>query len=187
MTPVVFELPEKVAPPCRGGAWLIGNFDGVHKGHQALIKQAQARWGAVSVITFEPHPRQYFFPDQPFVRLTDAATKAQRLGLLGVRAILQCRFNADFAALTAPQFIAQVLQEACGVQQLAVGSGFRFGAGRLGTVSDLRAVFGADNVIELAPVVDKTGQAYSSSRIRAALTAGDTALAQQLLGWGERG
>jgi riboflavin kinase/FMN adenylyltransferase len=165
----------------RGGGWLIGNFDGVHQGHRAIITELRQRWGAVKVLTFEPHPRQYF--GQPLLRLTDATARTARLQQLGVGVILQRRFDAAFAALSASDFIAQILHGQCGAEKIAVGEGFRFGVGRSGDVALLQHSFGPANVTIMPVVRDATGQPYSSTRIRAALTAGDAALAQALLGW----
>lgn len=169
----------------RGGGWLIGNFDGVHKGHQAILVRQREAWGNVGVITFEPHPRQYFAPSEPFLRLTDATHKQQRLARCGVTRVLQLSFDTQLAALSAADFVNRVLLEQCGAEQVAVGEGFRFGAQRTGDVSLLQALLGSENVSVLPAVRDASGQPYSSSRIRAAITAGNTQLAQELLGWGE--
>jgi riboflavin kinase / FMN adenylyltransferase len=174
---------QTLSASARGGGWLIGNFDGVHKGHQTIIARQREAWGAVGVITFEPHPRQFFLPHEPFLRLTDAATKVQRLEAYGVSRVLQLSFNAQLAALGPADFVNTVLQGQCGAQKIAVGEGFRFGAQRAGDVGLLQALLGKENVTVLPVVRDESGQPYSSSRIRAALASGDKSLAGRLLGW----
>lgn len=179
----VFDYPVSLRAAARGGLWLIGNFDGVHKGHQAIIRAMKDKDAHLGVVTFEPHPRRYFFPDQPFLLLTDRAEKLRRLEACGVTRVLVCRFDAWLAKLSAEDFIHDVLTGACSAEQVAVGPDFRFGAGRAGDVGLLQRWFDGQSVHILPPVCDEGGQPYSSSRVRAALTAGDKALAADLLGW----
>jgi len=179
----VYHSPAAIPLNRRGGCWLIGNFDGVHVGHRTIIAQLQAEFADLGLITFEPHPQQFFAPQQPFMRLTPAAQRQQLLHDIGVRRLLVLNFDAELATMSASDFISQILQQACGAQVVAVGEGFRFGHKRQGDVALLKSTMGDAAVRVMAPVCDTQGLPYSSTRVRAALAAGDAALAQRLLGW----
>jgi riboflavin kinase/FMN adenylyltransferase len=164
-------------------ALTIGNFDGVHRGHRALIERVIAKAREISVpscvLTFEPHPREFFARERAPARLTRLRDKLEQLEAAGVERTHVARFDARFAALPAERFIDEVLVTALGVRWLLVGSDFRFGARRAGDFSTLQNR-GFD--LEAMPDVLFDGERVSSSAIRAALAAGDFALAQRLLG-----
>ena len=174
--------------PARGRCALtIGNFDGVHRGHRALIARvvAKARELGIGscVLTFEPHPREYFLPEQAPARLTRLRDKLELLAGTGVDRVHVVRFAASFAALAAERFVEEVLVEGLAVRSLLVGRDFRFGARRGGDFALLRelgARYGFD--LEAMPDVVSDGERISSSAVREALAAGDFARAGRLLG-----
>ena len=158
----------------RGAAVAIGNFDGVHLGHQAILvaarDQADRMNAPLGVLTFEPHPRSFFRPDDAPFRLMNAAAKAHRLEKLGVDVLFQVPFDADFAALSAEAFCKDVLQDGLGATHVVVGQDFYFGNDRTGEASSLSDFgktmgFGAT----VAPLVALDAHEVSSTRIRAAL------------------
>ncbi len=168
-------------------ALAIGNFDGVHLGHGALL----SRLGEVArqyslpptILSFEPHPREFFSPASAPARLTTFREKLELLGEAGVAQAMVCRFNADFAALSAEQFIDRVLVGGLRVRHVIIGDDFRFGKGRLGDFAMLQAAgsqYGFD--VEAMGSVTVDGERVSSSGVRAALAAGDMAHAARLLG-----
>ncbi len=171
----------------RGAAVAIGNFDGVHLGHQAVIDIARAhakRLNApLGVMTFDPHPRAYFAPDAPDFRLMSPEAKATRLEKLGVECLYQLNFNAALCALTAEEFARDVIAEGLGLKHVVVGADFRFGKGRLGTATDLVAFgktygFG----VTIAELVAETDVEISSTQIRTALSEGRPRDAARMLG-----
>ena len=168
-------------------ALTIGNFDGVHLGHQAMLarlKEAANRLGLVScVMTFEPHPREFFAPDQAPTRLTSLREKLELLAELGVERVQVCRFNFDFAKISAEDFIARILQRGLGVRWILVGDDFRFGARRSGDFAMLQAC-SARHGFEVAemPSFTVNGLRVSSTAVREALASGDLDLAHRLLG-----
>jgi riboflavin kinase/FMN adenylyltransferase len=161
----------------------IGNFDGVHRGHRALIERMTAKARELSlpscVLTFEPHPREFFAPDKAPARLTRLRDKLELLAASGVDRTHIARFDARFAALDGKRFIDEILKKGLGVQWLLVGRDFRFGARRAGDFSTLQD---RGFEVEAMPDVQESGDRVSSSAIRAALAAGDFALAERLLG-----
>jgi len=164
-------------------ALTIGNFDGVHRGHRALIERVTARARELSVtscvLTFEPHPREFFAESRAPARLTRLRDKLELLAAAGVERTHIARFDARFAALEAERFIDEVLKKWLGVRWLLVGRDFRFGARRAGDFSTLQ---NKGFEVEAMPDVQSGNSRVSSSAIRAALAAGDFALAQRLLG-----
>ncbi len=165
----------------------IGNFDGVHLGHVALVKRlaevAENTQLAPTVLTFEPHPREFFAPASAPARLTTLREKLELLGESGARQAMICPFNASFAALSADEFIDQVLVRGCQVRHLIIGDDFRFGRGRTGDFTLLQEAgrrFGF--AVEAMGSVMLDGVRVSSSAIRQALLAGDMAHAARLLG-----
>ncbi|MGR3465803.1 bifunctional riboflavin kinase/FAD synthetase [Limimaricola sp.] len=176
-----------LAPTDRGAAAAIGNFDGVHLGHLSVIDLARAeaeRLGApLGVMTFEPHPREYFAPDAPPFRLMNRAARAHRLEKLGVDRLYELRFDAALAALSPEAFAAEVIAEGLGLRHVVVGSDFRFGKGRAGDAAMLRDLgerhgFG----VTIAPLVAFDQGEVSSTAIRAALTEGRPRDAARMLG-----
>ena len=173
----------------RGSHAAIGNFDGVHRGHQAVIGSvlagARAAGELASVITFEPHPRDFFGRGTEPFRLTPAEVKERRLQALGVDRLFVFAFDASLAGLPAEGFARDVLGGALGLRSVSAGADFRFGRGRAGDVALLRDC-GAACGYEVHEVgkAGEGGEAFSSSAIRAALRAGDPqAAARQLGGW----
>ena len=165
----------------------IGNFDGVHLGHAALVRQladAAVRLESVpAVLTFEPHPREFFMPASAPARLTTLREKLELLGDSGASQAMICPFNAAFAALSADEFIERVLVRSLQVKHLIIGDDFRFGRGRLGDFAMLQAAgtrFGF--TVETMPSVTVDGERVSSSAVRAALATGEMERAARLLG-----
>jgi riboflavin kinase/FMN adenylyltransferase len=183
----VFDHWQHAPAAWKGGAVALGNFDGVHRGHQALLSKAAEQAGALAAplvaLTFEPHPRRFFVPDTGPFRLTLPPAKTRLLAQHGVQAELSQRFDAAFAAVTAGEFIDDVLLAGLGARHVVCGYDFTFGARRSGNVEMLRAEgmrrgFG---VTVLDPVMHE-GEIYSSTRIREALRAGMAQEATELLG-----
>ncbi|MCP4315671.1 MAG: bifunctional riboflavin kinase/FAD synthetase [Hyphomicrobiales bacterium] len=167
----------------------IGNFDGVHRGHQAVLdvalEQASSAGVPAVVLTFEPHPRTVFKPDQPVFRLTPAPLKAELAGLMGFAAVVELPFTKDFAQQSAETFVENVLVDALGISRVVTGFNFHFGRARQGSPEFLnqageRLGF-AVTVVE--PFEDESAELVSSSRIRACIRDGDVAQAAALLGY----
>ncbi|MGA0541188.1 bifunctional riboflavin kinase/FAD synthetase [Neotabrizicola sp. VNH66] len=169
-------------PAARGASVAIGNFDGLHRGHQSVIDLARGK-GPLGVVTFEPHPREFFAPDSPAFRLMNAEAKANRLAKLGVAHLFQLPFGAPLAALTPEGFARDVLAEGLGVRHVVIGQDFCFGKARAGTAADLRELglrFGFDTTI--APLLAVEGVEISSTAIRTALAEGRPRDAAAMLG-----
>ena len=171
----------------KGGVVALGNFDGVHRGHQALIadagREAKALGAPVVALTFEPHPRGFFVPDTGPFRLTLPPAKLRLLAQYGVQAVLAQRFDATFAALSADAFIEDVLLKGLGARHVVCGYDFTFGARRGGNVEFLRKAGTARGVgVTVLEPVMREGEIYSSTRIREALRAGMAREAAELLG-----
>ena len=165
----------------------VGNFDGVHLGHRALLKRLTATAARIglpaSVLTFEPHPREFFAPDASPARLTTLREKLELLADDGVDMTCVCRFNTRFASLSADAFIERVLVTALRVKHLIVGDDFRFGAGRSGDFGLLSAAgsrYGFQ--VEAMESIHVNGERVSSSAVRDALQTGKLEYAAQLLG-----
>jgi riboflavin kinase / FMN adenylyltransferase len=168
-------------------ALTVGNFDGVHRGHRALIDRvvAKAREANLTacILTFEPHPREFFAGEAAPARLTRLRDKLELLAQAGVERVHIARFDARFAALPAERFIAEVLVRGLGMRWLLVGRDFRFGARRAGDFGTLEAAAARHGfVLEAMPDVQFEGKRVSSSAVRAALKAGDLRGAERLLG-----
>ena len=177
-------IPERADQPA---VLTIGNFDGVHRGHQALLKlltdKARALGVWAVVLTFEPHPREYFAPADAPARLASLREKLLLLAACGVDRVHVCRFDARFAAQPASAFIEDTLIRGLGVRHLFIGDDFRFGARRQGDFAMLRAAgeqygFG----VETMPTLDVEGERVSSSAVRTALAGGELDHAARLLG-----
>ena len=167
----------------RGGIVALGNFDGFHKGHQAVVGRAVARARAEGrpalVATFDPHPVRYFRPDTPPFRLTSLNQRERLFAAAGADAMIVFPFNVALASLTAEQFVAERL---AGVAGVVTGEDFTFGKGRggnVGVLAELGTRYGF--VAEAVSPVDDGTEAVSSSRIRGALQAGDCETAARLL------
>jgi riboflavin kinase/FMN adenylyltransferase len=164
----------------------IGSFDGVHRGHAAILERvgaaARALGAASAVLTFEPLPREFFAPDLAPARLTSLAERLAELARLGMDIAFVERFDARFAALDAAAF-ARRLRHHHGARRVLVGEDFRYGAKRAGDVASLAAAgreLGFE--VETLPAVADGGERISSTRVREALAAGDFATAERLLG-----
>ncbi|WP_298920667.1 bifunctional riboflavin kinase/FAD synthetase [uncultured Roseobacter sp.] len=174
-----------VAPDDRGASAAIGNFDGVHLGHQSVIDIARSAEPAapLGVVTFEPHPRVYFAPSSPPFRLMSREARASRLEKLGVERLYELNFNAALAALAPEEFAQRVIADGFGLRHVIVGADFCFGKGRAGTATDLLAFgqtmgFG----VTIAPLIAQSDKTISSTAIRKALSVGDPRLAASMLG-----
>jgi len=182
----------RVPPEARGATLALGNFDGVHRGHAHLLRAAHgARPDApLGVLTFEPHPRAFFRPDDPPFRLTLSAERAAALQDHGVSILHEIAFDAEFSQLGADDFIARVLHEALGARHLACGPDFAFGRRRGGDVTMLaQAAEGLGIGLTIVPPLTDAGGPISSTRIRRALQDGYPDIATAALGrpWMLRG
>lgn len=169
----------------RGASAAIGNFDGVHLGHQSVIELAGsvAPEAPLGVLTFEPHPREYFAPHAPPFRLMSREARASRLAKLGVDRLYELNFNANLAALSPRDFAQTVLKDGLGLRHVVVGADFCFGKNRAGTADDL-VRFGAEmgfgvTIADLLVAADAT---VSSTAIRTALSEGRPRDAAAMLG-----
>ncbi|WBU63105.1 bifunctional riboflavin kinase/FAD synthetase [Paracoccus aerodenitrificans] len=173
-------LPES----CRGASVAMGNFDGLHRGHLAVIDTARAAMDApLGVITFEPHPREFFAPDAPPFRLMNAEARANRLRRLGVDHLFQLPFGPELAGLSPEAFARDVLAEGLGIAHVTVGRDFHFGKSRAGDASSLQELgnrFGFG--VTIAPLIGEDGADFSSTAIRKALSAGRPRDAERMLG-----
>lgn len=174
-----------VDPDDRRASVAIGNFDGVHLGHQSVIRLAREAVdeAPLGVLTFEPHPRAYFAPDAPAFRLMGREARASRLEKLGVEVLYELNFNAALAALSPEEFAQRVLADGFGLRHVIVGSDFCFGKGRAGTATDLEK-FGAQMGfgVTIAPLIAQSETVVSSTAIRRALSDGKPREAARMLG-----
>lgn len=165
----------------------VGNFDGVHRGHQALlaaaVREARAAAGTAVALTFDPHPSRVLSPDRAPSTLMTVGQKAEILARLGADRLAVLPFTAELSQETPEEFARLVLKQALGARVVAVGSSFRFGRGRVGDVAALTALGNAMGfrVHGLDPVLHE-GAPISSTRIREALARGAVEAAQDLLG-----
>jgi riboflavin kinase / FMN adenylyltransferase len=161
-----------IAAGDRGASVAMGNFDGVHLGHASVIAAA-ATHGPLGVVTFEPHPREFFSPDAPPFRLMNPATRAHRLERMGVAQLYELPFDARMAEFSPPDFVETVLLRGLGVTHVTVGQDFRFGKGRKGTAAEL-VVLGRTHGfgVTIAPLLAIEGLEVSSTAIRTALSEG---------------
>ncbi|WXL25105.1 bifunctional riboflavin kinase/FAD synthetase [Ectopseudomonas mendocina] len=174
-------------PESRGCVATIGNFDGVHRGHQAILarlRERSAELGVPScVVIFEPQPREFFAPDAAPARLNRLRDKLTLLAAEGVDRVLCLAFNRRLRELSASEFVQQVLVDGLGIKHLEVGDDFRFGCDRAGDFAFLsEAGLREGFSVEAASTVELDSERVSSTRVREALSAGDFALAEHLLG-----
>jgi riboflavin kinase/FMN adenylyltransferase len=171
----------------KGGFIAIGNFDGVHRGHRAVIDATTARAKAAKVpalaLTFEPHPRMFFRPNEPLFRLTPEPAKLRLLAGAGLDGAVVMRFDAELAEVSAEAFVADILMKRLGIRGVVVGADFHFGKKRLGTPEFLKEQ-GARRGFEVQLVQQllEGGRPLSSGMIRAALGEGRVRDASELLG-----
>ena len=178
------DLPDSA----RGGVVAIGNFDGLHRGHRGVLAQAQARARELgvpcNVMTFEPHPRRLFKPDQAPFRLSALRTKLRLMEALGIDNVFVLQFDWEFAKISAEAFVTDLLAGDLGARHVVIGRGFRYGHKRQGD-TDLLQRLGEDQgfgVSALDAVLDEHGDTISSSRVRECLRSGEVREAQRLLG-----
>ena len=171
----------------RGAVIAIGNFDGVHRGHQALIEaavvEAKRRKAKSGAMVFEPHPREFFQPNEPHFHLTPLNEKLRLLRAKGLDLTVVLPFDAALAGLSAEHFIERVLVAGLGVSHVVIGYDFFFGKGRTGSPETMRAA-GAEmgfGVTVIAPVAE-AGEVFSSSAVRLKLAQGDVKAAAHDLG-----
>ncbi|SPH24747.1 Riboflavin biosynthesis protein RibF [Defluviimonas aquaemixtae] len=167
----------------RGASVAMGNFDGVHLGHQAVIDLARRTDAPLGIVTFEPHPREFFAPHAPAFRLMNAEARTHRLEKIGVEQLYELTFDAALAGMEAEAFVADVLVAGLGISNVTVGSDFCFGKGRGGDVDTLRVAgkrhgFG----VSIAELISLDGDEISSTAIRRALDEGRPRGAAHMLG-----
>src|SRR5579859_1365553 len=175
-------------PAARGAVVCLGNFDGVHLGHQAVIAEArrvaQATGRPLSVLTFEPHTREFFRPNDPPFRLTPLRAKLHAFEPLGVDQVVALAFNKQLSELSAEEFAGEILSRGMGISHAVAGGNFRYGhkhAGSMETLAEAGSRHGF-GVTAVEPVRDAGGTAYSATAIRGLVAAGDIRRATALLG-----
>jgi len=179
---------ESLPPALAGAVIAIGNFDGVHRGHRAVIAAARSRARTLdrpaAALTFEPHPRSFFRPQEPLFRLTDESAKLRLFAATGLSGAIVMRFDAELAEPAPESFVNDVLLHRLGISGAAVGFDFRFGRHRTGT-PDLLAAQGARHgfTVDVVPAVEIDGRRISSGVVREALVAGHIEEANELLGY----
>ena len=178
---------DNVPATLKGLVVAIGNFDGVHRGHQALIaearKEAEARNSPLAVLAFEPHPQEFFRPRPDSIRLTPLRMKARLLAELGVDVMFALPFDAKMAARSAPVFVEDVLLAGIGASGVVVGPDFEFGKGRGGNVATLGYMGEMEGFsVHVFEMVTNDGNKISSTRIRESLAAAKPEEAASLLG-----
>lgn len=174
-------------PRHRGCVATIGNFDGVHRGHQAILARLRERAAELGlpscVVIFEPQPREFFAPDKAPARLTRLREKLRLLEQQGIDQVLCLAFNRRLRELSAAEFVQAVLVEGLAVRHLEVGDDFRFGCDRAGDFDFLLRAGAAEGFsVEAATTIEVDGQRVSSTRLREVLARGDLQAAQALLG-----
>src|SRR5215831_198458 len=185
------DLAHAAAPPDHaldGGVVAIGNFEGVHRGHRAVINVALARGRELTrktaVLTFEPHPRAVFNPGEPVFRLSDETAKVRLLAATGLDGVILMRFDAALAALSADDFVRRILIDRFAVAGVVVGFDFHFGKGRAGSPDFLEAAGRRHGfTVDIVPPFSDDGRRISSGAIRSALAAGEVQTAADLLGY----
>ena len=190
MAPKRFLVVRDTAPDgaLRGAVLAMGNFDGVHRGHQAVIavarKRAEELDRPAGVLTFEPHPRDFFRPAEPLFRLTDERTKLRLLAATGLDGAVVLTFNAALAATTADDFVARILVERFAVSGVIIGFNFHFGKNRAGSpefLAEQGRKYGF--AVDIVSPFELNGRPVSSGPVRDALIAGRVTDAAVLLGF----
>jgi riboflavin kinase / FMN adenylyltransferase len=186
--PFVIAHGTEQAQRLRGAVLAIGNFDGVHRGHRAVfgtaIRRAQAAACPAAALTFEPHPRNYFRPDEPSFRLTDQRTKLRLLASSGLDGVVVLKFDGALANLTADEFVEDILVDRLAVGGVVVGFNFFFGKNRGGSPEVLAAAGARHGFsVDIVPPFEEHGRRVSSGAVRAALARGDVTDAAALLGY----
>ncbi len=184
----LFRHYTEVPAEARAAVLALGNFDGLHRGHQAVIEEAarvaRSLAASLGVVTFEPHPREFFEPDRPVFRLTPFRIKMRQLEAIGVDYVFVLHFDAGFAGKSAEAFVVEVLREGLDAAHVVVGYDFVFGRGRRGDealLADLGRLNGFA-VTSVPAAADEKGEVFSSTRVRQHLQAGRPLDAGRLLG-----
>lgn len=187
----LFRTLESLTEACRNGVVVIGNFDGVHKGHQAVLEQARQKAKSlgnvpVTVLVFDPHPRQYFAPHAPSLRLTRLLTRAELIERYGGEHTVALTFNKDMASMSPDAFIEDIIITALGAKAVCVGHDFHFGKNRAGT-PDMLKTYGIERgfeviILDAVTPAEAGARPYSSTAIRECLTRGEIKHATKLLG-----
>mgnify|MGYP001579941640 FL=1 len=174
-----------VKPEDQGATAAIGNFDGVHLGHQSVIKLAKSALpdAPLGIVTFEPHPRAYFTPDTAPFRLMSQTARTSQLEKLGVNSLYELPFNAEMATLSPREFAERIICEGLGLSHIVIGADFSFGNKRAGSANDLVG-FGAEMGfgVTIAPLLEQSVATISSTAIRQTLSDGRPHDAAEMLG-----
>lgn len=182
---LIISPDQPVPETLRRGVVAIGNFDGVHQGHQQLFTTARAHAAQIGapfiVLTFSPHPRAFFRPEGAPFLITPAEMKAEHIAQSDADGLVTLRFDRTLADHTPDAFMTEILRDHLDGRTIVVGTDFHFGHNRAGSIETLRAA--GFEVLAVDPVLDPLGLPYSSTRVRAAIGLGDMALAHRLLGW----
>ena len=166
----------------RGASVALGNFDGIHIGHQSVINLARNH-GPLGIVTFEPHPREYFAPTSPPFRLMNARARANRLAKLGVQHLFELPFGATLAGLSPADFVRDVLADGLGLAHVVVGADFCFGKARAGKAADLKSLSESHGIaVTIADLIKSNDLDISSTAIRTALSDGRPRDAAAMLG-----
>lgn len=181
----IYDLPTPLPDSAQNSVCVIGNFDAVHRGHQYLIAEARKiaahKKAPLSVLTFEPHPRRLFRPDDPPFRITPRAIKLEKLAENNVDVTFICPFNWELAGLSADDFIAHILRAHINPAHIVIGEDFHFGQHRTGNAGTLRA---AEIEVTTIPLKQDSQHAIiSATHIRGAIQTGQITEANELLGW----
>ena len=177
-----------LVPALEGAVVAIGNFDGVHRGHRAVIgaalERARSLGRPAAALTFEPHPRSFFRPHEPLFRLTDERAKLRLFAAAGLNGVIVLKFDSALAEPSPENFVNDVLTNQLGISGAAVGFDFRFGRNRAGT-PDVLAAEGAKRgfAVDIVPAVEVEGERIASGAVREALAAGHVKHANELLGY----
>ena len=184
----LFRTWSEVPPPLKGGVLALGNFDGLHLGHQAVLSKtvalARAAGTAAGVMTFEPHPRMFFKPDQEPFRLSPFRIKARLIEALGLDYLYLQTFDRDFSRRTPENFVTEVLLGGLGVSHIVVGTDYVFGVQRRGNVALLNQLAAQHGfaVTSVGEITLSGGARYSSTNVRNLLKDGEPQEAAKLLG-----
>lgn len=181
----IFTAPQTIPESAKGAVLAVGNFDGVHRGHQALLEVARKRALAAGrpfgIMTFDPHPRQYFSKTTAPFRITPGQHRIERLAYAKPDFIFIMNFNERLAVTSAEDFMEKILRQELGTNNLVVGENFHFGHLRTGSIESLQE--NGFDLTTLSAVTTAEGKPYSSSYIRNLISAGEMAEANKMLGW----